>query len=742
MKEKGRQRVWLDYFREICRLAEERGRTPMFWDDMIVRRHPELIPELPANAIALEWGYEIKKGIDAAIFERDCANLRKNGRRFYVCPGTSGWNAITGRHFNMKTNVNEAVNAGLKHGAEGYLLCDWGNGGMCQPWVTALPALVYMRAKVDGREMTDGEIAQAVDRLTGAKCGKALLRFQDLYRLSGEPNPNNRNTLYTFMSDGANGRRPRGLTDAALGAVFAEYEAAKKGLDLTGAPAWVSDGFATIDLLMETLRLRWAGEHDRIAREIPPRYRELWLRHNRPGGLDESVKQNFKPAHVCEVLVCFDTEDYTCAKNADGIVELTKICIEEGVIPHHQVVGEMAKALVGWKRADVIELMKHAFIGTQTRYHTLHPDILELSDGADYAAAYRRVWEQEKECADILKDVFGVKRLWASCPPGNSESYVANRVYADLGITFDLGAGFLEPTGADVWFAGQRRIAYGLNFEWLQRQKRRYDWAKDGKRLLDEWAGQDRFCLNCHPNKVFSTEFWDGINYRRENKGKWGAWIQPKMRDLDEVREYLANVRRVMRDIKEDPRFRFVTIPEIAATQKPRVALTRKDMGAIRAEWAAKGMGPVRTPASWSVADVFCAAVAMLKGEKEFMPANAYGFLEMPVSSPRQMDVTRAEIVAAAKAMDTSSFLPARIDLDGGKTIGPRQFLYAALEFLVRPVDVYTVIPGDQLGSFAPLRKLEFRTHRNTWLHCPPPVFEDAYASDRLRWQIWTLRYE
>lgn len=153
-------------------------------------------------------------------------------------------------------------------------------------------------------------------------------------------------------------------------------------------------------------------------------------------------------------------------------------------------------------------------------------------------------------------------------------------------------------------------------------------------------------------------------------------------------------------------------------------------------------MGPVRQPASWCVADVFCAAVAFLRGETSYLPKNAFGFLSYPYSTPSQADVTRAEIVAAAKAMDVSGFLPSVIDLGGDKKIGPRQFLFAALEFLATKDDVVTVIPGDQLGSFAPIGKLEFRTHRNTWLHCPPPVFEDAYASDRLRWQIWTLRYE
>ena len=251
-----RQKVWIDYFKKVVAEAEKRGRTVMFWDDMVVRRHPELIPELPKNAIALEGGYELKKGIDACIYERDCANLAKNCYRFYVCPGSSTWNAITGRHFNMKTNVDEAVSAGLKYGAEGFLMCDWGNGGMCQPWITALPSLIYMRAKIDGKTLTDDEIAAKVDGIAGAKCGQALIRYQNLYRLSGDPNPFNRNTIHQLLSNGMN-VKPRGMTDQTIAAVAAEHAAAKGDLDLTGAPDWVRDGFAVMDLLLEAAYLRW-----------------------------------------------------------------------------------------------------------------------------------------------------------------------------------------------------------------------------------------------------------------------------------------------------------------------------------------------------------------------------------------------------------------------------------------------------------------------------------------------------
>ena len=287
----GAERVWIDYFRKICVLAEERGRTVMFWDDMIARHHPELIPELPKNAIALDWGYEVGH---SHSFEADCAALAKAGRRFYVCPGTSGWDSISGRHFNMRTNVQEAVSAGLRHGAEGYLMTDWGDGGMCQPWITALPALIYMSRAVRGDWLSDDEIAREVDRICGVKCGAALLRYQNLYLLNGNPHIIGKVLTYKMLSEGKNWKRPaKGMTDDNLKSLFAERRAARDSLDLTGAHDWVADGFATLDVLYDALEMRWRGEHERVRSECAPRFARLWLRHNRSGGLDKTLKRIF-----------------------------------------------------------------------------------------------------------------------------------------------------------------------------------------------------------------------------------------------------------------------------------------------------------------------------------------------------------------------------------------------------------------------------------------------------------------
>jgi hypothetical protein len=55
------------------------------------------------------------------------------GLPFYVCPGTSSWNSVAGRTANALANLRSAAEQGLRHGARGYLITDWGDNGHWQP---------------------------------------------------------------------------------------------------------------------------------------------------------------------------------------------------------------------------------------------------------------------------------------------------------------------------------------------------------------------------------------------------------------------------------------------------------------------------------------------------------------------------------------------------------------------------------------------------------------------------------
>lgn len=132
----GKGRVYLDFLKKIQHEAQTRGRRMMFWGD-IVLHYPELIRKLPKELIALNWGYEANHP-----FERETSMFAAAKVPFYVCPGTSTWMTLIGRHDNALTNLRLGAEAGRKHGALGYLNTDWGDGGHPQPLaVSYLPYL-------------------------------------------------------------------------------------------------------------------------------------------------------------------------------------------------------------------------------------------------------------------------------------------------------------------------------------------------------------------------------------------------------------------------------------------------------------------------------------------------------------------------------------------------------------------------------------------------------------------------
>lgn len=132
----GKGRVYLDFLKKVHRETHERKKQMMFWGDIILQ-HPELVKELPRDVIALNWGYEAKHP-----FVTETARFAGAKIPFYVCPGTSTWQTLIGRHDNAFANLRQAAFAGRKQGAAGYLITDWGDGGHLQPLaVSYLPYL-------------------------------------------------------------------------------------------------------------------------------------------------------------------------------------------------------------------------------------------------------------------------------------------------------------------------------------------------------------------------------------------------------------------------------------------------------------------------------------------------------------------------------------------------------------------------------------------------------------------------
>ncbi len=440
-----------------------------------------------------------------------------------------------------------------------------------------------------------------------------------------------------------------------------------------------------------------------------------------------------------KVVFFFDTEDFIQPRSSDAIRDIANILASEGIKGHFAMVGYLGKKLVDWRRFDVIDALKAHHVGTQTLYHSLHPNITESTDIEDFDAAYRHAMDEESRGIGMLMAATGKEKMWCSVLPGNGNTIVGLYLYADLGIPFfGGGTGMYEDVTkcGDIWYCNQRHLtyAYSLHLEsFLQGMPQEKLDAR-----LEALAKQQVVTLYMHPHMAVCQQHWDWV-FRQGNLYPFGEWPYAKARDPADTAIYYERFKAFLRKLKADPRFEITDCPALYAAQKPRRAITRAEIPSIRASLMAD-FGPVREPAEWSVADCFLAAVHLLRGEARHEPGKVYGFLYAPEGVQKPVRVKAAALVEAAKQMDVSRFLPVSIDV-GGVKIGPADFLFAALEALETGAEVILVTPREQLGDIARyLPKMATVNFKGTWIYTPD--YQDNWTSNRLRWQFWTFRYE
>ena len=447
-----------------------------------------------------------------------------------------------------------------------------------------------------------------------------------------------------------------------------------------------------------------------------------------------------------KALLFFDTEEYTTNRTSDAIVDIARMLTEEGVRGHFAFVGYLAKKLVDWRRIDVIDALKPHLIGTQTLYHSLHPNINEKSDIADFDEAYRRVAADEWLSAGMIAAALGreANELICSVMPGPSHSYVALYLYADMGIPFFGGGGssFRDGRHGEIWYCNQRHLPYsaegdrGIHLECFLRKG--WDERFIASRL-DDLAERDTVTFYMHPHMAICAAHPDGFNWSKRNMTPYGKWVTPPFRDPMVTAEFYVHLRRFVRRLKSDPRFELTDCERLLAEQKPRRAITRAEVPALRAALLNR-LAPVEAPASWCVADAFQAAVRLLRGEPEYRPGKVYGFLSRPVGVSVPGRVSADDLRRVAARIDLTRFLPTSIAV-GDVRIGPADFMFAALETLESGAAEVMVEPREQLGDLKTLMPglVDFTT-RGKWQYMNS--YRDEYLSERLRCQLWTLRYE
>lgn len=321
VRERGADRVYVDFLTRVRGLAAEQGRTIQFWGDVVLH-HPDRIPDLPKDATALTWGYEADHP-----FEEEVARFAAAGLRFIVCPGTSSWNSIGGRVQNARDNIARAAKQARNHGALGLLVTDWGDHGHWQPRPVSDPGILFGAAfgwnSAAHEEWGPLDWQSALDRwIYRAPFGRAVWMLGEVGKAGGALNRNG-SALFRFLlwaqrswphaeveaasEEGMERARAmarqtvaalppsRAATDERLWSdeVIWAAELLETAADLGSARLLAGEGSQVVDVTAGA-RLELAARITALAE----RHARLWSARSRPGGLRESVGRFRRLAEV------------------------------------------------------------------------------------------------------------------------------------------------------------------------------------------------------------------------------------------------------------------------------------------------------------------------------------------------------------------------------------------------------------------------------------------------------------
>ena len=283
VKEKGEGRVYLEFLLKVAELVRKRGKRPMFWGDVILR-HPELVPELPKDLIALDWGYEGNHP-----FMDEAAKFAAAGLDFYVCPGTSSWNSLAGRVENMRENMIVAERAGHLHGAKGFMVTDWGDGGHWQPLAASLPGLILGgNLAYSGASAAKMDLEDALNAVMGVPLGGTLLRLGTLYLRGGALRANASELFRILANDRGYSRHP-GLTDHILTEISAIAEGCRHDAARFAGGAYPNVWAQEIMYMANLVDAACNRRDEKRLRFLREEHGRVWRLRNREGGRTDSL---------------------------------------------------------------------------------------------------------------------------------------------------------------------------------------------------------------------------------------------------------------------------------------------------------------------------------------------------------------------------------------------------------------------------------------------------------------------
>ncbi len=304
---KGVGRVYLDFILKIYRLCPKHGKRMNIWADILLK-YPQMLGKLPHDIVLLNWEYE-----------QDGANIRRTreiaaaGFDFMVCPGTSSWLTHGSRLPNAMQNVRHFARQGMKHGAVGLLMTDWGDQGHRNFLGVSLHGFAYAAAHAwNTKAVVDETFTEDFCQQVFGQSAKALQILGSTYLTCGAT-VKNRSLLFNALTEllaGAENSAIDKMKTHGLKKIISQLSAK----DLWLKPACELPEFEQIALeelklaaRMDCLAARRALAAKKLRKNsavssselgclademdsISEQFKKLWLKRNKPSRLRDNMK--------------------------------------------------------------------------------------------------------------------------------------------------------------------------------------------------------------------------------------------------------------------------------------------------------------------------------------------------------------------------------------------------------------------------------------------------------------------
>ncbi len=309
----GSGKVYLDFIKKLAEEISSRGLRMQFYGDIIIR-YPELISELPAGLIALDWGYEANHP-----FREETAAFADAGIEFYVCAGTSAWNSIAGRWNNALENIRSAAYYGEKNGASGFMITEWGDNGHWQQYPIPIPGYMAGAAAAwSGAGGTQLDFEKALSthyfKDSSGKAAEAVFLMANIYEKYSKGMHNSSIFAISMMEVAYPGYRDyysalKGINFRSAEEIIPQVKKLLKEAQLgcDDKKLVLEELIFTADLLRHGMELTIhlfntekiqisdipAKKREKLSRDLKgllPIFEKLWLSRNRKGGMAESME--------------------------------------------------------------------------------------------------------------------------------------------------------------------------------------------------------------------------------------------------------------------------------------------------------------------------------------------------------------------------------------------------------------------------------------------------------------------